>query len=90
MPSLLTSCQVNYMLKEFHLTTESLNPNAQTELQAPPQTSGISSHHGGSREAVRPTVSEEKKRIYRKHYDEAWYEAKCLEWKMSEYVWDVE
>lgn len=27
-----TSCQVNYMLKEFHLQTEFLNPNATNEL----------------------------------------------------------
>ena len=28
LPRLHTSCQVNYMLKEFHHMTESLNPNA--------------------------------------------------------------
>ena len=32
---ILTSGQVNHMLKEFHLMTASLNPNAAEELEAP-------------------------------------------------------
>ena len=39
---------------------------------------------------MRPSISEEKKQAYRRHFDEAWYEAKCQEWKMHEYVWDVD
>ena len=34
------------MLKEFHMQTEAFNPNAEQELKAPPQTSGVRLHHG--------------------------------------------
>jgi len=37
---------VNYMLKEFHMQTQALNPNAEQELKAPPQTSSLKLHHG--------------------------------------------
>ena len=42
---LYTTCQVNFMLKEFHLQTEFLNPNAQDELRLP-ASSGFRLHHG--------------------------------------------
>ncbi len=40
-----TSCQINYMLKEFHLQTEYLNPNALNELTLP-TANGFSNYHG--------------------------------------------
>ena len=49
-------------------------------------------HHGEvvSNQAEVPMVSEEMKRIFRKHFSEAWYEEKCAQWKMDTYVWDIE
>ena len=63
------------MLKEFHLKTELYNPNANSELQAPANTSGLRLHHGEVQAVKsRPIISEERKKIYRGRFDEAWYE----------------
>ena len=56
----------------------------------PQQTGSFRSHHGEEAADARPTISEDKKAIYKKHFDEAWYEAMCTKWKMNEYVWDIE
>ena len=71
------SNQVNYMLKEFHLVTQTLNPNADNELKTPPQTSEVRSHHGATTDNELPTISQDKVRFYRKHFDEEWYQQKC-------------
>ena len=77
------------MLKEFHLLTASLNPNASEELQAPAQASGsYRNHNGEAREFVRPELSEEVKAVYRRHFSEEWFAQKTAEWKMHEYIWD--
>lgn len=79
------------MLKEFHLTTEAFNPNSNSELQAPPNTSGLRLHHGEvAAVARRPVITEERKMVYRGRFDETWYAEKCQTWKMDQYSWDID
>lgn len=54
----LTSAQINHMLREFHLKMTQHDPNT-AELQVPPQTGGYRNHNGGVRAFVRPEISEE-------------------------------
>ena len=85
--NLLTSGQVNQMLRDFHLQTAQFNPNS-SELVVPPQSGGFRNHHGEAKEFIRPAIPEETKILFRRHHSEAWFEQKSIEWKMNEYVWD--
>ena len=38
----------------------------------------------------RPKITEDRKKLYRKDFDEAWYEEKCAQYRMDEYSWDIE
>ena len=57
-----------------------MNVNADNELRAPPQTGGFRNHHGEVIELVNPIISEEKKRVYKAHFDEEWFQEKCIQW----------